>query len=95
MLQIIELVDFAFSLYIFLLFVRIIMSWIPIPDNPSLNIITGFIHDVTEPFLGLFRRLLPVGRVGGMGIDFSPIIAFIVLGVVKDLVNTILTQTLI
>lgn len=95
MLQIIELVDFAFSIYIFLLFVRIIMSWIPIPDNPLLNTITGFIHEVTEPFLGLFRRLLPIGRIGGMGIDFSPIIAFIVLGVMQDLVNTILKQTLV
>lgn len=95
MLQIIELVDFAFSLYIFLLFARIIMSWIPIPDNPALRTITGFIQDVTEPFLGLFRKLLPTARLGGMGIDFSPILAFIVLGVIRDLVNTILRQTLI
>ena len=90
MQPIIELVDSAFSLYLILLVARIIMSWIPLPDNPTLNVIYKFIYDVTEPFLGLFRRLLPMAQLGGAGIDFSPIIAFFVLQLIQRLVIQIL-----
>jgi YggT family protein len=41
-----------------------------------------FLRQVCEPYLRIFRRLLP-----GMGpMDFSPIIAIIVLGVVSGIV---------
>jgi YggT family protein len=93
-LPIIELVDFAFNFYILLLFARIIMSWIRLPDNPMLNTLTSFIYDVTEPFLGLFRRLLPIAQVGGMGMDFSPILAFFVLRLIQSFVIKILMQSL-
>jgi YggT family protein len=42
----------------------------------------GFLRDVCEPYLSIFRRLIP-----GMGmIDLSPIIGLIVLGVVRAIV---------
>ncbi|MDP1808356.1 MAG: YggT family protein [Actinomycetota bacterium] len=93
-MPIIALVDEAFQIYSFLLLARIIMSWIPLPDSPGLNTGVGFIYDVTEPFLGLFRRLLPMANIGGMGIDFSPIIAFFVLGLLRPVVIQVLTQIL-
>ncbi len=93
-MQIIKLVDFAFNFYIFMLFARIIMSWIPVPDNPTLRSVTGFIVDITEPYLGLFRRVLPTAKLGGAGIDFSPMLGFLVLYVIRDLVITILRQSL-
>ena len=46
------------------------------------NAILGFLRDVTEPYLRLFRRILP--SFGGF--DFSPIIAIIVLGIVNRVV---------
>ncbi len=91
MLQIRDLVEFAFDIYIFLLFARIIMSWIPLPDNPTLNTMTSFIHSVTDPFLGLFRRLLPTAKLGGAGIDFSPMLGFFVIYIIKGLVLQALT----
>ncbi len=94
-MPIIELVNSAFNLYILLLLARIIMSWIPLPDNQTLNTIVRFIYDVTEPFLGLFRRILPTANLGGAGIDFSPIIAFFVLRVLQGLVIQVLRQALI
>lgn len=93
-MPIIALVDTAFQIYIYLLLARIIMSWIPLPDNPGLNTIVGFIYDVTEPFLGLFRRILPIANIGGMGMDFSPIIAFIVLQLLQGVVIAVLRQSL-
>jgi YggT family protein len=44
--------------------------------------VLGFLHDVCEPFLRLFRRFLP--QVGGF--DFSPILALITLQVVNNVV---------
>lgn len=92
-MPIIALVDNAFRIYTILLIIRIIMSWIPLPDNPAMNTISRFIYDVTEPYLGLFRRLLPMAGVGGMGIDFSPIIAFFVLQMLHGVVNQVLIQS--
>jgi YggT family protein len=48
----------------------------------TLDVVLGFLRDVCEPYLRIFRRLIP-----GMGvIDLSPIIALIVLGVVRAIV---------
>ena len=45
--------------------------------RPAMN----FLYDIVEPFLRLFRGLLPAIRFGGMGLDLSPIIAFLLLDV--------------
>ncbi len=93
-MPIIELVDKAFQIYSFLILARIIMSWITVPDTPPLDVVVRFINDVTEPYLGVFRRLLPMVGVGGAGIDFSPIIAFFVLGLIRGLVLQVLSNSL-
>ena len=41
--------------------------------------------DVTEPYLGVFRRVIPVARFGGTGIDFSSIVALVVLFAVMQI----------
>ncbi|MDE3134438.1 MAG: YggT family protein [Acidobacteriota bacterium] len=52
----------------------------------TLDIVLGFLRDVCEPYLRIFRRLIP-----GMGMmDFSPIIAIIVLGVVSSIVVSLI-----
>jgi YggT family protein len=51
-----------------------------------LDTVLGFLRDVCEPYLRIFRRLIP-----GMGMmDFSPIIAIIVLGVVSSIVVSLI-----
>lgn len=75
------------TVYIVLIFIRILMSWIPrMPYNRYLAAFLQFVSDVTDPYLNLFRRILPMARVGGMGLDLSPIVATIVLIVVSGLV---------
>jgi len=53
------------------------MSWLPEVDyyNPMVR----FVYKVTEPVLAPFRQLLPA--IGG--IDFSPIVVFLVLDFVR------------
>jgi YggT family protein len=76
-----------FTVYLILIFIRILLSWIPrLPYNPVLNAIVTFVHDVTDPYLRLFRRIIPPVGGGGFGLDISPIIAIIVLYIVQALV---------
>ena len=80
-------VDALFLVYIILIFVRILLSWIPrIPYNPTLSAVINFIHEVTDPYLNLFRRILPPIGGGGFALDLSPIIAIFVLFIVRAIV---------
>ena len=73
--------------YLVLIFIRIILSWIPrIPYNRVLNAFLGFVTDVTDPYLSLFRRILPLVRIGPGALDLSPIVGTFVLIIVSSLV---------
>lgn len=79
------LVRVAFEVLNWLIIARILMSWFPHdPNNPIMR----FIYEITEPVLAPFRRLMPRTT---MPIDFSPIIAVLVLQLVERLlINFIL-----
>lgn len=76
-------VNVAFRVYTVILLVRIVLSWIP--HNPYLPVFR-FIYEVTEPYLRIFRRIVP--PYGAM--DFSPIVAFIALQIIEWIVNEVL-----
>jgi YggT family protein len=73
--------------YLVLIFIRIILSWIPrIPYNRWLAGFLKFVTDVTDPYLNLFRRILPPVRIGPGALDLSPIVATFVLIIVSTIV---------
>ena len=73
--------------YLVLIFIRILTSWIPrMPYNRYLAAFLQFVSDVTDPYLNLFRRVLPVVRMGPGALDLSPIVATIVLILVSSIV---------
>jgi YggT family protein len=77
--------------YLVLIFIRIIMSWIPrIPYNRVLSGVLKFVSDVTDPYLNLFRRFLPPVRLGGGALDLSPIVATFVLIILSGIVANII-----
>jgi YggT family protein len=77
--------------YLVLIFVRIIMSWIPrIPYNRWLAGFLKFVTDVTDPYLNLFRRILPPVRLGPGALDLSPIVATFVLLIVSGIVTSLI-----
>jgi YggT family protein len=82
-----DYVNALFYVYLALIFIRILLSWIPrLPYNPVLHAVVSFVHDVTDPFLRLFRRVLPPVGGGGFALDLSPIIAIIVLYIARAIV---------
>jgi YggT family protein len=80
-------VDNLFTVYIALIFVRIVLSWIPrMPYNPALRAVVGFVGDVTDPYLNLFRRIIPQVRIGPAALDLSPILGIFLLVILQGLV---------
>ena len=76
------------TVYTLVIFVYILTSWVRLPYSPWLNRIQRFLYDVSEPYLRLFRRLLPSRGP----LDLSPIIAIIVLIIFGQVAIRILDQ---
>jgi YggT family protein len=80
-------VEALFTVYLILIFVRILLSWIPrLPYNRVLHTVVTFVHDVTDPYLRLFRRILPPVGGSGFALDLSPIVGIIVLYIAQAIV---------
>jgi YggT family protein len=79
-------VDVFIAVYILVILVYIITSWIRLPYSPWLNRIQRFLYDVCDPYLRLFRRIVP--PLGPL--DLSPMFAVIVLIVLRELIDAIL-----
>jgi YggT family protein len=85
--EIADYVNALFLVYTILIFARILMSWIPrIPYNPILSSVIGFVQEVTDPYLRIFRRIIPPLGGGGFALDLSPIIAIIVLIIAQGII---------
>ena len=61
--------------YILVIFVYVLTSWIPLPYSPAVSRVQRFLYDVCNPYLRLFRRVLP--PLGPL--DLSPVLAVVVL----------------
>jgi YggT family protein len=84
-------VSALFLVYFILIFIRILLSWIPrMPYYPWLRASVDFIHQVVDPYLNIFRRVIPPLGGGGMAIDISPILAIILLSIVWRVVVSLI-----
>ena len=74
-----ETASLILNFFTFTIFIQVILSWVAQGQygNPMVEIL----NQVTEPVLGPFRKLIP--PMGGM--DFSPMVALLVLYVIKIL----------
>ena len=78
--------DSFLSIYGLTLLLYILLSWIRLPY--SFQPVQRFLYDVCEPYLALFRRLLPFLRDGPL--DHSPIVALLALAVARQVVVGVL-----
>jgi len=72
--------------YNFVLFARIISTWIRPPMAGIGRTVYELLWDVTEPVLRPLRKVLPPVQAGGLGLDFSPILVFVILGVLQSVI---------
>ncbi len=82
MAQFFQFLSSLVSIYSFICFLRIILSWIP---NLAYSKIGQIIASITDPFFNLFRKL-PL-RVGVL--DFTPMIGFLILSVLNSALSNI------
>jgi YggT family protein len=82
-----DYVNTLILVYVVLIFIRILMSWIPrMPYNRWLNMVLTFVTDVTDPYLNVFRRFIPPVRIGPGALDLSPTVGVILLLILGPIV---------
>ena len=85
-----DILSWILWVYLFLIFARIIIGWLPVSWPKGLRKIVVLIYDVTEPVLSPLRRILPIIPVSeGAGIDLSPIVVVIVIFFLQWLIRSI------
>jgi YggT family protein len=82
-----DYVSALFLVYIILIFLNVLSSWIPrMPYNRALRATLDFIKETTDPYLNFFRRFLPPIGGGCFALDLSPILGVILLFIVRAIV---------
>lgn len=75
------------NFFFWAILIQVVLSWVaPQSQNPAV----ALIHQITDPIMAPARKLLP--PMGGM--DFSPIITFMLIQLAKILVVGSLVQAL-
>ncbi len=80
--MLVDVLYFAVSLYAWTIVVHAVLSWSRPRPGTTLYPVYELLGRVTAPYLDLFRRYLPLGRIGAAGIDLSPLFGLVVLFVV-------------
>lgn len=87
-----DILCIVLRIYTIVLFVRVLASWAYVfgfrpPLTGPVRTILDLLEDVTEPVLRPLRALIPPVRAGGMGLDLSIIVAFVILAVLRTALN--------
>jgi len=73
-----SLLGFLLQIYSFVLFARILLTWVPNldPYHPAVQ----FLHQITDPVLEPARRLIPpIGMI-----DISPVVVMILISFIAN-----------
>lgn len=77
------------QIYSTLLIIRVLLSWFP--NINWYNQPFAALSQISDPYLNLFRSIIP--PLGGM--DFSPILAFLLLNLLSSLLASLSTIPLL
>ncbi len=70
--------------YGYIIFIRLLLSWFPNPPD-ALRPVYAFLYTITDPVLRLVRPLIPPLRIGMMALDLSPILIFVAIQIVAQI----------
>ena len=73
------------QLYALVIVARAILSWFPTEQGPLAGVERATWY-LTEPLLAPMRRVLPLVRLGGLGLDLAPIVALVAIWVLTGLI---------
>lgn len=86
-LAVARIVHFLFTIYIWIVIIRAVLSWIQVPSLYQLNV---FLYKLTEPLLRPIRKYVPPYKTGGL--DLSPMILIVALLFIDSFLIKSLTQ---
>jgi YggT family protein len=82
-----QIIDKVITILIFAIIIRTFLSFFPqLKPNPLISIL----YDVTDPLLKPFRRFQV--NSGGMGLDFSPLMAIIALNLIQSVISSLIVR---
>ena len=81
MLFLIQTLLVVIQLFSFILFLRIMLTWIP---SESVIKITLFLGEITDPILRPFQKIIPPIA----GLDLSPLLLFFLLNIFSDYLSS-------
>src|SRR5919109_4601637 len=81
-------IDIFIGVYALIIIVYILTSWVRLPYSRWLRRTEDFLRDTCEPYLRLFRRILP--PLGPL--DLSPVIAIFVLFAIRYVIDRLLSS---
>jgi YggT family protein len=86
-----DFVRAAILVYVLLIIIYVLLSLVfslgaRVPYNRWTDAVLGFLRDVCEPYLSIFRRFIPM--IGPL--DISPIVAILVLQIVGGLIVNVI-----
>ena len=87
LLTVARILNILFTVYIWVVIIRAVLSWIPVPSLYQLNVI---LFKLTEPALRPLRKLVPPYKTGGL--DLSPMILIVLLIFINSFLIRSLTQ---
>ncbi len=86
MIFIINLLNSVVRLYELIIIVRCILSWVQVPPR---NPLVRLIYQLTDPLMDAVRRAFPFLASGG--IDFSPIVIFLLIDFTRRYIISLMT----
>ncbi len=84
MLTVARTISFLIQAYEFLIFIRVLLSWVNVnPYQPTIDHpLVDLLYRITDPVLRPLRRIIP--SLGGL--DLSPVVALILLEILRQIV---------
>ena len=81
-------VSIVFTILEFAILARVLISWLPVPKEHRL---IQMLYTITEPILAPIRALIEKSSFGkNMMFDFSPIVAFLLIGIIRNIVLSLI-----
>jgi len=84
---VIALIREIIYLYTWIIIIASLMSWFPAnSSSQGLATLKRFLYSITEPVLRPIRQILPKSRFGNVGVDFSALVAIVLLNIIARVI---------
>lgn len=77
------MITLLLQIFLIVLLAHVIFSWVPRPPEPLMPFVLG-VRRVVEPVAAPIRRVIPPLRLGGIALDLSIILLFIIVRVLMS-----------